>query len=45
MIKNRLSEVRDGLDDVHRQVGNDLGVDIDKKLHLESNTQYGYASD
>ncbi|KAF8067657.1 DNA mismatch repair protein [Lyophyllum atratum] len=38
----KLSNVRDGLDKEHRAVGKDLGLELDKKLHLENNQVYGY---
>jgi DNA mismatch repair protein MSH2 len=38
----KLSEVRDGLDEEHQRVGGDLGLELDKKLHLENNTSHGY---
>lgn len=41
-LADKLIEVRDGLDAEHRSVGDDLGLDLDKKLHLENSQQYGY---
>ncbi|QRV82157.1 DNA mismatch repair protein MutS [Ceratobasidium sp. AG-Ba] len=38
----KLSEVRDGLDEEHQNVGRDLGLELDKKLHLENNPSHGY---
>lgn len=38
----KLSEVRDGLDEEHQDVGRDLGLELDKKLHLENNAAHGY---
>ncbi|RDB16061.1 DNA mismatch repair protein msh-2 [Hypsizygus marmoreus] len=38
----KLAEVRDGLDEEHQDVGRDLDIDLDKKLHLENNQVYGY---
>lgn len=38
-----LMETRDQLDAEHRRVGHDLGVDIEKKLHLENHQVYGYS--
>jgi DNA mismatch repair protein MSH2 len=32
----------DGLDAEHREVGQDLGLELDKKLHLENNPTHGY---
>lgn len=42
--KQRLTyrQVRDGLDEEHREVGLDLDLELDKKLHLENNPVYGY---
>ncbi|KAJ8701458.1 MSH2 protein [Pleurotus ostreatus] len=41
-ISEKLTEVRDGLDQEHRKVGRDLDLELDKKLHLENNATYGY---
>ncbi|KAI0777272.1 DNA mismatch repair protein [Trametes elegans] len=41
-LADKLSEVRDGLDAEHRKVGKTLGLELDKKLHLENSPQYGY---
>ncbi|KAJ3905637.1 muts domain V-domain-containing protein [Lentinula edodes] len=41
-LAEKLTEVRDGLDDEHRAVGDDLNMQLDKKLHLENNATYGY---
>ncbi|KAJ4001111.1 muts domain V-domain-containing protein [Lentinula boryana] len=41
-LMEKLTEVRDGLDDEHREVGEDLNMQLDKKLHLENNATYGY---
>ncbi|KAG6830769.1 hypothetical protein H0H87_007168 [Tephrocybe sp. NHM501043] len=38
----KLTKTRDGLDKEHREVGNDLSLELDKKLHLENNQVYGY---
>ena len=38
----KLTEIRDGLDEEHAKVGRDLNMDLDKKLHLENSQQYGY---
>jgi len=35
-------QVRDGLDEEHQKAGKDLGLELDKKLHLENNQVYGY---
>ncbi|KAJ7201637.1 muts domain V-domain-containing protein [Mycena pura] len=41
-LAENLSKVRDGLDKVHRSVGTDLDLELDKKLHLENSPIYGY---
>ncbi|KDR73457.1 hypothetical protein GALMADRAFT_100108 [Galerina marginata CBS 339.88] len=41
-LAQKLTEVRDGLDKEHRRAGEDLDVELDKKLHLENNQVYGY---
>lgn len=41
-LADTLGEVRDGLDEAHREAGADLGLDLVKKLHLENNPTYGY---
>ncbi|EGN91554.1 hypothetical protein SERLA73DRAFT_164445 [Serpula lacrymans var. lacrymans S7.3] len=41
-LANKLIEIRDGLDQEHREVGNDLDLELDKKLHLENSQNYGY---
>lgn len=41
-LADKLMEIRDGLDTEHRKVGRDLGLELDKKLHLENSQQYGY---
>lgn len=41
-LANKLSEIVDGLDQEHKKVGRDLGMELDKKLHLENNPTYGY---
>lgn len=35
-------KIRDELDKEHVEVGSDLGIELDKKLHLENNQVYGY---
>jgi len=42
VLADTLSEVRDGLDEQHREVGRDLGLELDKKLHMENAQAYGY---
>jgi DNA mismatch repair protein MSH2 len=37
-----LGEARDALDTEHRRVGEDLDLELDKKLHLENHSSYGY---
>ncbi|KAF8656520.1 hypothetical protein AX16_002484 [Volvariella volvacea WC 439] len=41
-LSEKLANVRDGLDEEHRNVGRDLDMELDKKLHLENNQTYGY---
>lgn len=41
-LADKLMELRDGLDTEHRNVGRDLDVELDKKLHLENSPVYGY---
>ncbi|KAN0065878.1 MSH2 protein [Thecaphora frezii] len=41
-IKEALDDVRDKLDDQHRLAGKELKMDIEKKLHLENHSSYGY---
>ncbi|CDZ98435.1 dna mismatch repair protein msh2 [Phaffia rhodozyma] len=41
-IKDQLIQARDGLDSEHERVGRELGLDIEKKLHLENQQVYGY---
>lgn len=41
-LADKLAEIRDGLDAEHRKVGKMLGLELDKKLHLENSQQYGY---
>ncbi|KAG5724842.1 DNA mismatch repair protein msh-2 [Termitomyces sp. T112] len=41
-LAEKLTKTRDGLDKEHREVGKDLGLELDKKLHLENNQVYGY---
>ncbi|KAG6876663.1 hypothetical protein C0993_001408 [Termitomyces sp. T159_Od127] len=36
-LAEKLTKTRDGLDREHREVGKDLGLELDKKLHLENN--------
>lgn len=35
-------KIRDGLDEEHARVGDDIHMELDKKLHLENNPTYGY---
>jgi DNA mismatch repair protein MSH2 len=44
MLKSYLAyaQIRDGLDQQHRDVGRDLNLELDKKLHLENSQNYGY---
>lgn len=41
-LANKLMAVRDGLDSEHRTTGRELGLQLDKKLHLENSQVYGY---
>ncbi|KAF7323675.1 DNA mismatch repair protein 2 [Mycena kentingensis (nom. inval.)] len=41
-LADEIATARDGLDEVHRAVARDLGIELDKKLHLENNPTYGY---
>ncbi|KAG9311644.1 DNA mismatch repair protein [Chiua virens] len=41
-LATQLMEARDGLDGEHRAVGKDLGLELNKKLHLENSSTYGY---
>ncbi|TIC31850.1 DNA mismatch repair protein [Wallemia mellicola] len=40
--RRKLEVIRDGLDDEHQAVGDDLGLDLGKKLHMERHQTYGY---
>ncbi|KAI5890640.1 DNA mismatch repair protein [Schizophyllum commune H4-8] len=41
-LHNKLQEATEKLDQEHRRVGEDLNIELDKKLHLENNPTYGY---
>ena len=41
-LSNFWTQIRDGLDVQHREVGSDLNLELDKKLHLENSATYGY---
>ncbi|KAI0937540.1 hypothetical protein AcV7_003542 [Taiwanofungus camphoratus] len=41
-LADKLKDIRDGLDEEHQEVGRDLGMELDKKLHLENSPTYGY---
>ncbi|KAF9524112.1 DNA mismatch repair protein MSH2, partial [Crepidotus variabilis] len=41
-LSERLAETRDGLDTEHRSVGQEMDLDLDKRLHLENHQVYGY---
>lgn len=41
-LATTIKRVRDGLDKEHVRAGRDLGLELDKKLHLERNDKYGY---
>lgn len=42
-IQEELVHIRDQLDDEHDRVARDLGVEKDKKLHLENHQVYHYS--
>ncbi|KAF8630234.1 hypothetical protein AX15_003036 [Amanita polypyramis BW_CC] len=42
-LSKKIAQVRDGLDEEHAEVGRDLDLELDKKLHLENNQVYGYS--
>lgn len=42
VLAGRISEFLNGMDKEHRSVGQDLELELDKKLHLENNATYGY---
>ncbi len=42
-LADQIGAARDGLDEEHRDVANDLDLDLDKKLRLENSATYGYA--
>ncbi|KAF5343843.1 hypothetical protein D9756_011343 [Leucocoprinus leucothites] len=41
-LAEKLREIRDGLDNEHTTVADDLNMELDKKLHLENHQTYGY---
>ena len=41
-LADQIGAARDGLDEEHRDVANDLNLELDKKLHLENSATYGY---
>ncbi|KAJ2912918.1 hypothetical protein MD484_g7501, partial [Candolleomyces efflorescens] len=41
-LAQTISKVRDGLDEEHAEIGEELNLELDKKLHLENNQVYGY---
>lgn len=42
-LKDKLETIRDGLDEVHQEVAEDLGFETDGKvLHFEVNSLFGY---
>lgn len=43
ILRDQLSDIRDQLDAEHRRVAEDLGIEIDKKIHLEKHQVYGYS--
>ncbi|QDS71889.1 MutS-like protein [Venturia effusa] len=42
ILHKRLDKCRDGIDSEHRQVGDDLGLDTEKKLMLENHKTHGW---
>lgn len=42
-LRDELNEVTVQLDAEHKRVGKDLGVELDKKLHLENHQVYKYS--
>ncbi|KAJ7637014.1 muts domain V-domain-containing protein [Roridomyces roridus] len=42
VLADKLAEVTAGLDKEHKNVGRDLDLELDKKLHLENSPTYGY---
>lgn len=42
ILAGKISDFLDGMDKEHRSVGQDLDLELDKKLHLENNATYGY---
>jgi len=41
-LAKSLRKIRDGLDNEHASIGEELNMDLDKKLHLENHQVYGY---
>ena len=41
-LSEKLIEIRDRLDEEHRETGRELDLELDKKLHMENSQQYGY---
>jgi DNA mismatch repair protein MSH2 len=41
-IRKKLDKIRHGMDVEHRDVGNDLGQETDKKLFLENHKVHGW---
>lgn len=41
-LAKKLKDIRDELDEEHRRVAGDLGMDLDKKIHLENSPVHGY---
>ncbi|PWN30108.1 putative DNA mismatch repair protein MSH2 [Jaminaea rosea] len=41
-IRDELDAVRDQLDEEHRSAGKELKLELDKKLHLENHSSYGW---
>ena len=42
LIADKLRGIRDGLDGEHQKAGRDIGLELDKKLHMENSPTHGY---
>ncbi|KAF5340409.1 hypothetical protein D9611_007962 [Ephemerocybe angulata] len=41
-LADKMAALRDGFDEEHEKVGEELGLELDKKLHMENNQTHGY---
>lgn len=41
-LAGKLKDIRDGLDEEYRDVAGDIGLELDKKIHLENSPTHGY---